>query len=640
MGTFNASAFNDNHTLLQLILNIKDYLVHNPNVGVYYTLGFQGEVGTTSIPKDKVYGPAGSDMKPSVGDIILYALDIGQGFFQVSGVNNVNYLGEYIGQTIQGPKGDQGDRGPEGHKGDKGDPGVKVYYTTGFQGEVGTTSIFKDKVHGPEGSTATPIIGDIILYALDIGQGFFQISGSDANNYTGEYIGQTVQGPKGDKGTPGVGLNQLTGMSFVHQTATGVTYADGVATFAGQFKLTLADGTNIFARGNIEIPMVAGAGIIIEASEDSSSLIIKAAPSVYTITGGYTHCENSNPATTADKGTAYAATITANSGYNFGAGHTLTVTMGGADITSEVAVVSNDTISINIPNVTGDIDINCIAVEVPTTKTLEESTWAEIAQVSANKSWDAMGWKVGDSKTITLNGTVGTLALDNYQCKVYIIGFDHNAEKEGHGISFGFLEGVDGKQLCLVDQYYPTSTFTPPTEENGAFTMNTGTVNTGGWKAAKMRKTTLGSTDVENGDATHDTIANPAANTLMAALPADLRAVMKPITKYTNNVGNSGDASAVTATIDYLPIIAEFEVFGTSKHANPNEKTYQAQYEYYKSGKSKIKYKQNDVAFAAKWWLRSPDVSNSSVFCTVNKDAQSGGSDANYSSGVAPVFLV
>lgn len=281
--------------------------------------------------------------------------------------------------------------------------------------------------------------------------------------------------------------------------------------------------------------------------------------------------------------------------------------------------------------------------KVSAPKSLEESTWAEIAQVSASKSWNAMGWQVGDSKTITLNGTVGTLALDNYQCKVYILGFDHNADKEGQGISFGMLESVDGKQVCLTDQYYPTSAFTPPTEENGAFTMNTDTVNTGnigGWKAAKMRKTTLGSTDVENGDATPDTIANPAANTLMAALPADLRAVLKPITKYTDNVGHSSDASAVTVTIDYLPLIAEFEVFGTSKHANPNEKTYQAQYEYYKSGNSKIKYKQNDVASAATWWLRSSDVSNSYVFCTVNEDAQSGGSDANYSYGVAPVFLV
>ena len=266
-------------------------------------------------------------------------------------------------------------------------------------------------------------------------------------------------------------------------------------------------------------------------------------------------------------------------------------------------------------------------------KTLEESTWAEIAQVSANKSWDAMGWQVGDSKTITLNGTVGTLALDNYQCKVYIIGFDHNAEKEGQGISFGMLESVDGKQLCLVDQYYGTNT-----AEVMAFSMNTTKTNAGGWKTSKMRKIILGSTDVENGDATPDTITNPAANTLMAALPADLRAVLKPITKYTNNNGNSSAASAVSPTIDYLPIMAEFEVFGVQTNANPNEKTYQAQYDYYKSG-STIKYKQNDVASSAAWWLRSPK-SSSDNFCGVRVGGTVGYVFASVSSGVAPVFLV
>ena len=267
-------------------------------------------------------------------------------------------------------------------------------------------------------------------------------------------------------------------------------------------------------------------------------------------------------------------------------------------------------------------------------KTLEESTWAEIAQVSANKSWDAMGWKVGDSKTITINGTVGTVALDNYQCKVYIIGFDHNAEKEGQGISFGMLEGMDGKQLCLVDQSYDK--LAPGLM---AFSMNRTSTNEGGWKAAKMRKTILGSTDVENGDATPATIASPATNTLMAALPADLRAVLKPITKYTNNVGNSGDASAISTTIDYLPLMAEFEVFGVQTNANPNEKTYQAQYEYYKSGNSKIKYKQNDVASAAGWWLRSPH-SSSVLFCCVDTDGAVSHYMATASIGVAPAFLV
>lgn len=268
-------------------------------------------------------------------------------------------------------------------------------------------------------------------------------------------------------------------------------------------------------------------------------------------------------------------------------------------------------------------------------KTLEESTWAEIAQVSANKSWDAMGWQVGDSKTITLNGTVGTLVLDNYQCKVYILGFDHNAEKEGQGISFGMLEGADGKQLCLVDQYYGTNT-----SELMALSMNTTGTNAEGWKASKMRKTILGSTDVENGDATPDTIANPAANTLMAALPADLRAVLKPITKYTNNVGNSNAASAILPAIDYLPLMAEFEVFGVEKYANTNEQTYQAQYEYYKSGNSKIKYKQNDVASAADWWLRSPDYGSSYGFCLAFSDESVGAINASRSYGLAPAFLV
>ena len=308
------------------------------------------------------------------------------------------------------------------------------------------------------------------------------------------------------------------------------------------------------------------------------------------------------------------------------------------EVTGSVTGWSTDEAGANLVSFpyTPTSDITLYA-KVSAPKTLEESTWAEIAQVSANKSWDAMGWQVGDSKTITLNGTVGTLALDNYQCKVYIIGFDHNADKEGQGISFGMLEGMDGKQLCLVDQYFKSGT-----SEVMAFSMNTTQTNAGGWKAAKMRKTILGSTDVENGDATPDTIANPAANTLMAALPADLRAVLKPITKYTDNVGNSQEASAISPTIDYLPLMAEYEVRGAQTNANNNETRYQEQYEYYKSGNSTIKYKQNDVASTAFWWLRSPKSSKSTDFCfvLVNQSGMVFGNHATSSYGVAPAFLV
>lgn len=231
---------------------------------------------------------------------------------------------------------------------------------------------------------------------------------------------------------------------------------------------------------------------------------------------------------------------------------------------------------------------------------------------------------MGDTKTITLNGTVGSVALNNYQCKVYILGFDHNADKEGNGISFGMLEGLDGKQLCIY-----------------SFTMNTNETNSGGWKSCNMRKTFLGSTDTENENATPATITSPVANTLMAALPADLREVLKPITKYTDNVGNkSTAASAVTPTVDYLPLISVFELYGNTYISNNNEKTYQLQYQYYKDGKSKIKYRHNDVTSAGDWWLRSP-VSNADYgFCLIdNEDSLQGGA-AEYPKGMAPVFLV
>ena len=271
----------------------------------------------------------------------------------------------------------------------------------------------------------------------------------------------------------------------------------------------------------------------------------------------------------------------------------------------------------------------------PAVKTLEESTWAEIAQVSANKSWDAMGWKVGDTKTITLNGTVGTVALNNYQCKVYILGFDHNAEKEGQGISFGMLEGLDGIQLCLVDGNYSSSTSSAT-----AFTMNTSNTNSGGWKNCHMRKTILGSTDVANGDATSAAITNPASGTLMAALPSDLRAVLKPITKYTNNVGYSSEASAITPTVDYLPLLSEYEVFKSHSFANSNEDAYQAQYQYYANGKSKVKNRHNNVSKTANWWLRSSNAINPSSFCRVRTSGAIYYDNADYSHGVAPIFLV
>jgi protein tyrosine/serine phosphatase len=74
----------------------------------------------------------------------------------------------------------------------------------------------------------------------------------------------------------------------------------------------------------------------------------------YTITNNLSGCSTNNSATSVDGGVSYSATITPNSGYTI---KTLTVTMGGTDITS-TAVSEN---SITIANVTGAIVITAVA---------------------------------------------------------------------------------------------------------------------------------------------------------------------------------------------------------------------------------------------------------------------------------------
>ena len=270
-------------------------------------------------------------------------------------------------------------------------------------------------------------------------------------------------------------------------------------------------------------------------------------------------------------------------------------------------------------------------------------SWEQLADIARQGTWAENNIEIGDYKALTLNGTVGTVALNNYTVYATVIGFDHNKDKEiigyPHAITFGLFADAQGKQLALVDQYYNNYSGLLT-----AFTMNPASsasesTNVGGWKKAKIRKNILGSTDVENGDATPATTTRPGVNTLMAALPVDLRAMLKPITKYTDNVGNkSTSASAITATTDYLPLMAEFEVSGARKYANENEKTYQAQYQYYKDGNSKRKYKYSDVSTGSYWWLRSPDSRVQFSFCKV--DNTSDNTSASYSGnsvGLAPI---
>ena len=271
---------------------------------------------------------------------------------------------------------------------------------------------------------------------------------------------------------------------------------------------------------------------------------------------------------------------------------------------------------------------------------LADNTPAQIRYIADN-DLGANYWSVGDTYPVPLNGTVGTVQYDNITVWAYILGFNHNPDREGeHLIHFGGFKTAqtDGVDICLDDSHYNDSS----TGGEKWFNMNhSSNTNSGGWKGCDMRYDILGSTDTNNGEPTNTCATDPVSGTLMAAFPADLRAVMRPATKYTDNTGGgSSVASYVTATQDYMPLLAEFEVQGARRYANSAEQNHQTQYAYYANGNSKRKYRQTSTGSAAIWWCRSPIAGNSNGFCFVTTGGSASGNYASYSRGVSPAFFI
>jgi hypothetical protein len=258
--------------------------------------------------------------------------------------------------------------------------------------------------------------------------------------------------------------------------------------------------------------------------------------------------------------------------------------------------------------------------------TLNNNEWSVIKSVS-DAGQGANYWSIGDRKAVTLNGTVGKLSLSNVTTYAFIIGFNHNASVEGaNRIHFQLAKTAlsGGTDVALCDSSYSSYLTT-----TGYFSMNSGAANSGGWASSQMRTNICG------------TSLSSYSGTIIAVIPAALRAALKSVTKYTDNTGvGSTAASNITTTTDYFFLLSEFEVFGSISIANPNESSKQAQYAYYSAGNSAIKYKHDGTSTAAKWWLRSPTASYSYRFTDVFPSGTVGMGNADFSLGFAPGFCV
>lgn len=257
-------------------------------------------------------------------------------------------------------------------------------------------------------------------------------------------------------------------------------------------------------------------------------------------------------------------------------------------------------------------------------KSLNNCSW-EFIRWASDAGVADLFWSIGDRKAVTLSewGATGKYAVSagTYYC--YIIGFDHNSTKEGTKrihFEFGFnaLSGGTHIAFCGSDYGLAWSNTNPY-----YIRMNSSKTNNGGWESSLMRTGTLNGTN----------------RSFSTAVPADLRAVLKTVNKYTDNVGGgSGNVkSNVTRTTDTFFILNSMECRGEGT-MNSYEKDYTAQYQYYKNGNDKSRYKSNDSGTICNFIFRSCHPSNGTNFAAYNTAGSSVPANTVYA--ISPCFCV
>ena len=323
--------------------------------------------------------------------------------------------------------------------------------------------------------------------------------------------------------------------------------------------------------------------------------------------------------------------------------------------TALTADVTSVTISYTYDSVTKTANQ---AVTISSVPAVSDATWAQISEISQAGTGDTY-WDIGDTKTITLNGTVGTLSLSNLSLNVFILDFNHpiNGSTADNNIIWGGFKTTGGVDVALCDSGYG-SNYSDGTKY---FNMNHWggssspyNTNYGGWKGCDLRYDILGGTKTAPSgygstpttsrvgyDATAATISSPVSNTLMSALPSDFRNVLRLHTHYVDNKGNKSNTDAnVTSCVDAIFLLSEFEVHGARTYANTYEQSHQKQMSYYAAGNSKIKYRHDATGTAVLWWCSSANYNNANNFCNVNTSGAANNNNSRNSRGLAPDFII
>ena len=185
-------------------------------------------------------------------------------------------------QGLTGPQGKTGPIGPQGQKGDKGDvgPAFNVQGTLASSSNLPTpTAAMQDKGYA---------------YLIPDAEGtkhIWVIQGPEGGPFQWVDVGTAGVGIQGPKGTDGVGLNTLTGTDLTYGNVT-VTYntTDGIG-INGTMRQTYGD-TNHDSTVDMNIPLVPGAGIVIEKQAGTERVQVKIDSSRSITATGFAASEN------------------------------------------------------------------------------------------------------------------------------------------------------------------------------------------------------------------------------------------------------------------------------------------------------------------------------------------------------------
>lgn len=336
-------------------------------------------------------------------------------------------------------------------------------------------------------------------------------------------------------------------------TTTGTNAGSYTATFTPKSNYRWADGTTTAKSVSWSIGKAAGSLSISPASMTLDTTTKSKTIAVTRSGDGTISAVSSNTA---------AATVSVS-------GNTVTVTgkaNGSAKITISVAAGTN---------YTAPASKTC-AVTVSFLKdNFADNDWASIIAACHSGSVPST-WVVGNSKTMTINGT-------SYQ--IDIIGKNHDTYASGGKAPLTFQ---------LHDCYGETKN------------MNSSNTNSGGWTSCAMRQTHL-----------------PA---ILSQMPTEVQNGIREVNKLTS-AGNQ--SATINTTADKLFLLSEIEIFGSVSYSKSGEGT---QYDYYKAGNSRVK---NYNGSAAYWWERSPSASNSTAFCLVYSSGDASDNYAGRACGVA-----